>query len=109
MRIPLVNMLRSLLAWAEAPVDSVHLTPQSFDPNYVGPEGKPCVHILDRGVALCGFDTHHVPAEWPPGHKWVGLHDPGMLQDVTCTICRVDLERDRRIAEEREEWIFRRG
>ena len=44
-----------------------------------------CVHILDRGVVLCGFCAHHLPSEWPPGHYWVPLHDP---RGATCAECK---------------------
>lgn len=43
------------------------------------------VHILRHGRTLCGMPG--VPADWPEGHKWVGLNDEGLADDATCRKC----------------------
>ena len=43
----------------------------------------PRVHILLRGLPLCGF-SYKLPVDWPPGHKWVGLDESN---DATCLHC----------------------
>lgn len=47
--------------------------------------GGPFVHILIAGFPICGF-SDKVPAEWPAGHKWVGVED---RDQATCPSCRV--------------------
>ena len=50
------------------------------------------VHVLHKGLPLCGF-TRDIPAEWPPGHSWLGalhLDDPklyGAAEPDKCTLC----------------------
>jgi hypothetical protein len=48
----------------------------------------PAVHILHNGRPLCGFATT-VPAQWPEGHKWVGLEDRALC---TCRGCKATAE-----------------
>lgn len=40
-------------------------------------------HILDGGLALCGF-TLNVPALWPQGHNWTAAPS-----NATCSLCLV--------------------
>jgi hypothetical protein len=42
------------------------------------------VHVLRHGLPLCGFATGF-PADWPPGHSWVGMDD---LAVANCAGCR---------------------
>jgi hypothetical protein len=41
------------------------------------------VHILYAGWPLCRFNFN-VPAQWPKGHKWVGIHDARLANCPTC-------------------------
>lgn len=41
------------------------------------------VHILHEGRALCGLQG--LPADWPDGHRWVGVEDKGR---ATCVVCK---------------------
>lgn len=46
--------------------------------------GQPVVHILRRGVALCG--RMGPPSLWPAHHKWVGIEH---AKQASCGDCRV--------------------
>lgn len=61
------------------------------------------VHVLERGVALCGFQDGRVPKEWPEGHVWLGFHPvfpmPGIRRELAekdaqpCEACFAEVER----------------
>lgn len=61
------------------------------DENEDTPTDRTVVHILRHGFPLCGF-TSHVPKDWPKGHAWVRLNEPGS----TCAAC---IERGKEIEE----------
>lgn len=46
------------------------------------PGGKPTVHVLFGGQALCGKEGP--PNLWPPTHRWIGLDQ---FQLATCFEC----------------------
>lgn len=41
------------------------------------------VHVLLSGLPLCRFSLK-LPIDWPPGHKWVSLHNPEMANCAGC-------------------------
>jgi hypothetical protein len=47
------------------------------------PDAEVLVHVLNYGQPLCGFSVK-IPADWPPGNKWVGLDE---WADATCPRC----------------------
>lgn len=48
---------------------------RSHERHVDGAQGAPhCVHVLDRGLPLCGF-SRDLPKDWPDGHVWVRAND----------------------------------
>jgi hypothetical protein len=37
--------------------------------------GKPTIHCLLEGRALCAFHRGKPPSAWPAGHKWISVED----------------------------------
>ena len=47
------------------------------------------VHVLWRGVAICGF-SQDVPAMWPEGHRFVDRYE---VEKATCRACQLEVPR----------------
>jgi hypothetical protein len=43
------------------------------------------VHVLLSGLPLCRFSIQ-MPVDWPPGHRWVSLHNPEMANCEGCLV-----------------------